>query len=96
MIVLSAVEQDVGQRPDGLRLPGHWGAAGLQTDGRLAAIIDQAGRPREVIVVDGAFLCERSGRPALSLSEPAALLRTRLEMLAPTVQEVGAMQLRSE
>jgi hypothetical protein len=96
MIVLSAVEQDLGQRPDRTRLPGRWGAAGFETDGRLAAIIELAGRPREVIIADGAFLSERSGRPALLLSEPAPLLRTRLEVLAPTVQEVGAVQLGTE
>jgi hypothetical protein len=66
-----------------------WGTADLRSDARVAAVVDHATNPSEVILVNGTVMETSAGDRLVALARPAPLLRTVLEPVAATVHEVG-------
>ena len=89
MVTLAAVELD-GIAPRETAAPAaRWGTAEVQTDARVATLIDHAAGPSEAILVNGAFVNEHPMHALVSLSRRVPLLRVVPTALAPGMHEVG-------
>jgi hypothetical protein len=89
MTLVAAVERSGLAEHDQAAPPERWGTAGLQTDARLAVLVDRAGTPPEVILVNGSILTAGSDR-TLELPARVPLARMVMPMVASGVHEVGA------
>ena len=90
MLLLSAVEHDGAAARDTAAPSEHWGTAELQTDARVAALIDHAAGRSEGILVNGSFISTQRRGHLISLPHRVQLLRIPTTALAPDVHEVGA------
>ena len=89
MTLLAALEQDGVAARDTAAPPGRWGTPELQTDARLACVIDRTGAASEVLLVNGAFVSSAPGAHLVSLARPVPLLRWPAGAVAPGMHEVG-------
>jgi hypothetical protein len=85
MCLLTAVESDGVATSHDAAPPGRWGTADVQTDARLALLIDDGRGPSEALLVNGAELHAASER-IVSLPDRRALVR--VTHLAPAVQHL--------
>ncbi len=72
-LVMSAVERSGAADSTDAAPPARWGSANLKTDGRVALVIAQDGRPREGLLINGRELLTTGSN--LSLSEKTPLAR---------------------
>jgi hypothetical protein len=89
MVLLAAIEAGGVAVQDTSAPPRRWGTAELQTDARVAAVIDRADGRSEAILVNGALIDSSPGHPLVSLSRHVPLLRLTASAMAPTVHEVA-------
>ena len=61
MVLLAAIEAGGVAAQDTSAPPQRWGIAELQTDARVAAVIDRPGGRSEAILVNGAVVCVLPG-----------------------------------
>jgi hypothetical protein len=85
MCLLTAVELDGMATSQDSAPPMRWGTADVQTDARLALLIDEDRRPSETLLVNGAELLAGAAR-IVSLRDRRAIVRLR--QLAPAVHQV--------
>jgi hypothetical protein len=85
MCLLTAVESDGVATSHDAAPPGRWGTADVQTDARLALLIDDGRGPAEALLVNGAELHAASER-IVSLPDRRALVR--VTHLVPAVQHL--------
>ncbi|MGH9370620.1 MAG: heparinase II/III family protein, partial [Vicinamibacterales bacterium] len=90
MTILSAVERSGGIERIAAAPSERWGTAELQTDARVAVVIDYSSGPSEAILVDGAFVGARPAHSLVSLSRRVPLLRLPSSSLASSMHEVGS------
>ncbi len=90
MTLLSAIEQSGIAPRQTAAPPDRWGTAELQTDARVAVVIDRTAARSEAILVNGAFVTAQGTDRLVSLSRRVPLLRLTSSWLAPTMHEVGA------
>lgn len=84
IVLLSAVEENGAQGA----APGLlWGTDSVQTDGRLACIIQHGHRPAEAVLVHGRRILAGSGHPLLDLPHPAKLVRSSLAVVVHAADE---------
>ena len=89
MVLLAAVETH-GVTTQDTAAPSHrWGTTGLQTDARVAGVIDLPDGRSEAILVNGALVCSSPGHDLVSLSRRVPLLRLTASAVAPAMQEVA-------
>jgi hypothetical protein len=89
MTLLCAVEESGRAASESSAPLQRWGTAELQTDARLALLIDYATAASEAVLVNGSFLSERGQRQIVSLSRRVPLLRLTTAHVAPGVHEVA-------
>jgi hypothetical protein len=89
MSLLSSIESSGVAAQDTSAPLQRWGTAELQTDARLAAVIDHSGGRSEAILVNGALVSASHEHQLVSLSRRVPLLRLTASTVAPTVHEVG-------
>jgi hypothetical protein len=86
MLLLAAIETTgVATRTDAAP-SNRWGTAEVQTDARVALLIDNASSSGEAIVINGAMLSRVPDRPMVVLPHRTPI--QRLPQLARTVHEV--------
>jgi hypothetical protein len=89
MVLLAAIETSGVAAQDTAAPSRRWGIAELQTDARVAAVIDQPGGRSEAILVNGALISSSPGHDLISLSRRVPLLRLAASTVAPSVHEVA-------
>ena len=89
MVLLAAIETGGVAAQDTAAPSQRWGISELQTDARVAAVIDQPGGRSEAVLVNGALVCSSPGHDLVSLSRRVPLLRLAASTVAPTVHEVA-------
>jgi hypothetical protein len=89
MSLLAAIESSGIAAQDTSSPPQRWGTAELQTDARLAAVIEHPGGGSEAILVNGTLVSGSREHMLISLSRRVPLLRLTASTVAPTMHEVG-------
>jgi hypothetical protein len=89
MLLLAAIEAGGVAAQDTSAPPQRWGTGELQTDARVAGVIDRPGGRSEAILVNGAVIGSAPGHPLVSLSRRVPLLRLDASVMAPSVHEVA-------
>jgi len=89
MTVLSAIEGAGKPGADNGTPPQRWGPAELQSDARVAVLLDQANGRSEAVLVNGSFVRSHGTHEIVSLSRRVLLLRLTPAQVAPSVHEVG-------
>ena len=89
MVLLAAIEAGGVAAQDTAAPSRRWGIAELQTDARVAAVIDHPAGRSEAILVNGALVCSSPGHDLVSLSRRVPLLRLAASTVAPTMHEVA-------
>ena len=89
MVLLGALESSGVAAQDTAAPLQRWGISDLQTDGRVAAIIDWPDGRSEAILVNGAGVSTSAGHDLVSLPRRVPLLRLAVTAMAPSVHEVG-------
>ena len=91
MLVLAAVEAAGAASGDTSAPPHRWGTSEMQTDARVAAVIDYSvGARSEAVLVNGAMVSAHSTHRLVNLPRRVPLLRMSASTLAPSMHEVGA------
>jgi hypothetical protein len=88
MVLLAAIETGGAPGEDTAAPSERWGIAELQTDARVAAVIDHPAGRSEIVLVNGALIGSRPGHGLVSLSRRVPLLRMP-GAVAPTMHEVA-------
>ena len=81
--VLAAIEDRGVAERDASAPPQLWGTARLQTDARVAALIDRDAGQSEVIVVNGRRVCIDRTYPLITLPMPTSICRSRADLSNP-------------
>ena len=89
MVLLAAIETGGVAAQDTAGPSLRWGISELQTDARVAAVVDQPGGRSEAILVNGAIISSAPGHDLVSLSRRVPLLRLAANAMAPTMHEVA-------
>ena len=89
MVLLAAIETGGVAAQDTAGPSLRWGTSELQTDARVAAVVDQPGGRSEAILVNGAIISSAPGHDLVSLSRRVPLLRLAANAMAPTMHEVA-------
>jgi hypothetical protein len=90
MVVLAAIETTGLAIRDTAAPPERWGTADVQTDARLAAVIDLPAGRCEAVLVNGATVSSSPSDHLVRLARRVPLLRLAAGSVAPTMHEVGA------
>ena len=90
MLVLAAVEAAGAASRDTSAPPHRWGTSEMQTDARVAALIDYSIGRSEAVLVNGALVSAHSTHRLVNLPRRVPLLRMSASALAPSMHEVGA------
>jgi hypothetical protein len=90
MTVLAALEERGTAANESSAPPDRWGTDELQTDARVAVLIDHATGRSEAVLVNGAFVDAHSTHRLVDLPRRMPLLRMNATGVAPGVHEVGA------
>ena len=90
MVLLAAIEASGVAAHDTAAPLQRWGIGELQTDARVAAVIDWPGGRSEAVLVNGAIVSTSPGHDLVSLPRRVPLLRLATTVVAPTMHEVGA------
>ena len=88
MSLLAKVDVDVTVPAANATAARQFGTAELQTDGRVAAVVEPVVGPRDAILVDGARISASQGPDIVALAQRVPLLRLRSGSVAPTMHEV--------
>lgn len=89
MSLLAAIETSGVAAQDSAAPAQRWGTAEVQTDARLAAVINHPDGRSEAIVVNGAQVSAAQEQQLISLSRRVPLLRLTASSVAPSMHEVG-------
>jgi hypothetical protein len=89
MSLLAAIESSGVAAQDTAAPAQRWGTAELQTDARLAAVIDHPDGRSEAVLVNGAVVSAARAHQLVSLSRRVPMLRLAASTVAPSVHEVG-------
>jgi hypothetical protein len=89
MSLLAAIETSGVAAQDTSAPAQRWGTAELQTDARLAAVIDHPGGRSEAVLVNGSLVSAAREHQLISLSRRVPLLRLTASTVAPSMHEVG-------
>jgi hypothetical protein len=89
MVLLAAIETGGVAAQDTAAPSQRWGTGELQTDARVAAVIDWPAGRSEAILVNGAVVSSSPGHGLVSLPRRVPLLRLGVNAMAPSVHEVG-------
>ena len=89
MLLLAAIEAGGVAAHDTAAPLQRWGIGELQTDGRVAAVIDWPSGRSEAVLVNAAIVSTSPGHDLVSLPRRVPLLRLDATAMAPTVHEVG-------
>jgi hypothetical protein len=89
ILLLASIEKSGVATQDTSAPSTRWGTAELQTDARVAAVVDRPEGRSEAILVNGALISGAREHHLVSLSRRVPLLRLAASSVAPTMHEVG-------
>jgi hypothetical protein len=87
--ILSAIERTGKPGSENGAPPHRWGPADLQSDARVAVLIDYASAASEAVLVNGSVLKAQGTHEIVSIARRVPLLRLTPTHVAPRVHEVG-------